>query len=77
MNKKIILVIFSAILIIGFAYLTMDYLFSEQQNKEAHNNRFVKNCVPGGPDKVVPSIRIENKTHHFDLGNCVWVPIRN
>lgn len=74
MNKKIILVIFSVIFVIfSSAYLTMDYLFNEQQNKEAHNSRFVKNCIPGGPDKIVPSIMIENKTHYFDLGDCVWI----
>jgi len=74
MNKKIIIIIFSAILIsVTTSYLILDYNFTIKQNEEAHNNRFVKNCIPGGPDKVVASVLIENKTHTFDLGSCVWL----
>ncbi|MBS1268182.1 MAG: hypothetical protein MAG458_00904 [Nitrosopumilus sp.] len=77
MNEKIILILIGGILIsIGSVYFIIDYMVNEQQNKDAHNNRFVKNCVPGGPDKVVPSILIENKTHQFDLGICIWNPIK-
>lgn len=75
MNKKIILVIFSIILIIGSAYFVMDYLENEPQNNDVHNRSFVKNCIPGGPDKIVPAIGIYNSTHTFDLRFCTWVPI--
>jgi hypothetical protein len=71
LNKKLILI--TGILVsIALTFFIIDYTVNDQQNEDAHNNRFVKNCIPGGPDKIVPAILIENKTHTFDLGYCVW-----
>ncbi len=33
----------------------------------------IKDCIPGGPDKLVASLAIQNETHHFDLVNCIWI----
>ena len=74
MNKKIILILVPAILIsISLTYFIIDYMETERQNNQSHNNKFVKNYTLGGPDKVVPLLLIENKTHHFDLDNCIWI----
>ncbi|WP_232202932.1 MULTISPECIES: hypothetical protein [Nitrosopumilus] len=74
MKTRLLIIIGIGILIVvSSTYFTIDYLENKQQNEDAHNNRFVKNCIPGGPDKIVPSILIQNQTHEFDLGNCMWI----
>ena len=74
MDKKITLIILSIIIFaVITTYFIIDFLVNDQQNKNSHNNRFVQNCIPAGPDKAVKLILIENRTHHFDLGTCIWI----
>ncbi|MEE9572930.1 MAG: hypothetical protein V3W20_07780 [Candidatus Neomarinimicrobiota bacterium] len=40
-------------------------------------NRYVTDCIPAGPDDIVPSIGIYNQTHTFNLSTCVWEPMKN
>lgn len=73
MNNKIILIIVGSVVISLFAtYLILDYNFTYEQNKSIQESSFVKNCIPGGPDKIIPAIKLENSTHEFNLGNCEW-----
>ena len=73
MNKKIIFIVITLIIVsIISAYFILDYKMTSDQNTLIHNHPLVKNCIPAGPDEAVMTILIENQTHTFDLGNCIW-----
>lgn len=64
MNYKNLIVfsgVVSVILIPIFGYLS--YVVPMEEQKRIHNLPLVKNCIPVGPDDMIPDIRIGNYTH--------------
>ena len=69
MSKILILI---AILVPSL--LAADQYYLSLQDQELKKSDWVQNCVPVGPDAIVPSIGLYNHTHSFDLQTCSWNP---
>ena len=57
--------------------LAADQYYLSFQDKELKKSDWVQNCVPAGPDVIIPSIGLYNHTHSFDLQTCSWDPIEH
>ena len=69
--KKII--IFSILtILVSLSILSYINYNDELINDKIQNHRLVKNC---GSSEYHASILITNKTHIFDMQNCVWKSI--
>jgi len=52
--------------------LAADQYYLSFQDKELKKSDLVQNCVPVGPDGIIPVIGLYNHTHSFDLRTCAW-----
>ena len=48
----------------------------KKSDEGVKNADLVVNCVPVGPNQAIPTLLIKNSTHQFDLGKCIWNPIK-
>ena len=74
MKSRLLIIVLIGIITSSLAVLGISYIQFEAELEESiQNSSWVKDCIPAGPNDVVATIGIENKTHHFDLRNCVWL----
>ena len=76
MNKKIIIISLAITIIILSTVPIIDYYETKKSDEGVKNADLVVNCVPVGPNQAIPTLLIKNSTHQFDLGKCIWNPIK-